>query len=812
MQKENNEKLANDIDIDKGLTTAQVEKRIKNNLVNYDNQPKTKTIREIIESNFFTFFNYINLALGLAIVIGGIISGEFLQSLKNCFFMGVVIINSIIAIIQEVISKKIIDKLSLLTATKTEVIRDGEEKLLLNEEIVLDDIVVFSPGNQVPVDCRIKKGSVEVNEAFITGESDPVYKSTHDIINSGSFIVSGKCYAQVIRVGAETTISQISSGAKYIKKTNSVIMNSFEKILKVISFFIIPTAIIMYLSQLKATDYNFAESLFTTVAAIIGMIPEGLILLTSSVMAVSIIRMSKYNVLVQELYSIEALARVDVLCLDKTGTITTGEMSLKEVVYSKKVEPKTVDNILNAICYNTENSNITMDAIKEKYNEEIDWHVTNNREFSSARKYSAITFKDKGTFYLGAPEFVLKDKTSKYLKEIEEYQSQYRVLVLAKNKEKISDNPQNLQILAYILIEDVIRKEASKTLKYFKSQNVDVRIISGDNVNTISSIARQVGINDLRAIDISEATDDELEDIVNNYNIYSRVNPKQKQTIIKLLQKQGHTVAMVGDGINDVLALKASDCAVTVASASDSAKCVSQLVLLDSNFDSLPKVVAEGRRSINNIGRSASLMLVKTIYTILLILFSIGVSTRYFFVPIQLSLITTFTMSIPSFILALEPNKELVSGNFLLKIISKSLPVSLTVVFNIMIITFFKMSFGLSEELSSTLSVFLTSTIGFIFLYRLCTPFNRLRRNLYIVLLVGFLYCSFYQYEFFNLSEINFDTVVIFMILFIVTKYVYDKLCWLVEKAIWLYSKYLKGLNKEKIKQMIDSKIGVIQK
>ena len=385
MQKENNEKLANDIDIDKGLTTAQVEKRIKNNLVNYDNQPKTKTIREIIESNFFTFFNYINLALGLAIVIGGIISGEFLQSLKNCFFMGVVIINSIIAIIQEVISKKIIDKLSLLTATKTEVIRDGEEKLLLNEEIVLDDIVVFSPGNQVPVDCRIKKGSVEVNEAFITGESDPVYKSTHDIINSGSFIVSGKCYAQVIRVGAETTISQISSGAKYIKKTNSVIMNSFEKILKVISFFIIPTAIIMYLSQLKATDYNFAESLFTTVAAIIGMIPEGLILLTSSVMAVSIIRMSKYNVLVQELYSIEALARVDVLCLDKTGTITTGEMSLKEVVYSKKVEPKTVDNILNAICYNTENSNITMDAIKEKYNEEIDWHVTNNREFSSAK-------------------------------------------------------------------------------------------------------------------------------------------------------------------------------------------------------------------------------------------------------------------------------------------------------------------------------------------------------------------------------------------------------------------------------------------
>ena len=371
----------------------------------------------------------------------------------------------------------------------------------------------------------------------------------------------------------------------------------------------------MYLSQLKATDYDFAESLFTTVAAIIGMIPEGLILLTSSVMAVSVIRMSKYNVLVQELYCIESLARVDVLCLDKTGTITTGDMSLKEVLYNKKVEKKTVDNVLNAFCYNTENSNPTMDAIKNVYNEEVDWHVTGSREFSSARKYSAISFKDKGTFYLGAPEFILKDKTNKYIKEIEDYQKQYRVLILAKNKEKISDNPQNLQVLAYILIEDVIRKEANKTLKYFRSQNVDVRIISGDNVNTISAIAKEVGFTDIRAIDISQSTDEELEEIVNNYNIYSRVNPKQKQTIIKLLQKQGHTVAMVGDGINDVLALKASDCAITVASASDSAKCVSQLVLLDSNFDSLPKVVAEGRRSINNIGRSASLMLVKTIYS-----------------------------------------------------------------------------------------------------------------------------------------------------------------------------------------------------
>ncbi len=757
-----------------GLTKEQVEQRFLEHLNNYDDQPKTKTVKQIVASNFFTYFNFLNICLGAAVFGASLFGGQFFQGIKNCLFMGVIIINSIISIIEEIISKKIIDRLSLLSETKVQVIRDGEIQEKGIEELVLDDIVLFKSGNQVVSDVIVINGEVEVNESFITGESDPVTKVKGDLILSGSFIVSGSVTARVEHVGKDNYVSTISAGAKYMKKANSVIMDSFERLLQIISFFIIPIGIIMYFSQLNATNFNVTESIFATVAALIGMIPEGLVLLTSSVMAVRVIRLSKYKVLVQQLHSIETLARVDVICLDKTGTLTEGRMALKEVIPAQKQKMKDITLIMNAITSNTSDENATMLALKDYYSLESDWKSTKIIPFSSARKFSGMSFSQHGNYYLGAPD-ILFPNDKKILSFVKKYQENYRVIALASS-DKLDKKIDTLEIMAYFLIEDVIRPEAKDTLNYFRNQGVDVKIISGDNVDTVLHIAQECGLSYATGVDVSAFSDDELYDAVCDYDVYGRVAPRQKKLIVEYLQSMGHTVAMTGDGVNDVLALKTSDCGIALASGSESARNVSQLVLLDSNFDSLPKVVAEGRRTINNIERSSSLLLVKTIYTVLLILFSIGVSTKYFFVPIQLTLITGFTIGIPSFILALEPNHDLVKGNFLLKIVSKALPVSLTVVFNIILITAFKETFHLSYALSSTLSVFLTATTGFIFLYRICKPFNFLRTVLFLFLLFGFAYCAIFQYEFFNISEITKETALIFIVLYICSMYIFDKL------------------------------------
>lgn len=762
------------VDVEVGLTEREVQERICKGLKNFDDQPKTKSVKQIIVSNFFTYFNFLNICLGAAVFGASLFSGHLFQGLKNCLFMGVIIINSIISIIEEIISKRVIDQLSFLSEVKVNVLRNGEIVPKPLEEIVLDDVIELKSGNQVVCDAVILKGEVEVNESFITGESDPVTKQVGDHLLSGSFIVSGVTRVQVEHVGKDNYVSTISSGAKYMKKANSVIMDSFEKLLRIISLFIIPIGIIMYFSQLNATNFNVTDSIFATVAALIGMIPEGLVLLTSSVMAVSVIRLSRYKVLVQQLHSIETLARVDVICLDKTGTLTEGKMELYDTIPYQKEAKRLFKDALFAFAFHSNDENATMLAMKEKFSKKSDWQVEKHIAFSSSRKFSAIQFSKQGTFYLGAPE-ILFPNNKNVSDKISKYQSDYRVLVFARGK-TLSKTPKDLEVLGFLLFIDVIRKEAHDTLDYFQSQGVTVKIISGDNIDTVLKIAKKCGLNSISGIDVSNMSEEELRHSVLEYDVYGRVSPIQKQIIVQSLQESGHTVAMTGDGVNDVLALKTSDCGIALASGSESARNVSQLVLLDSNFDSLPKVVEEGRRTINNIERSSSLLLVKTIYTVLLILFSIGVSAKYFFVPIQLTLITGFTIGIPSFILALEPNHDLVTGNFLLKIVSKSLPVSLTVVFNIILITAFSKTFQLSYALSSTLAVFLTATTGFIFLYRICKPFNFLRTFLFCFLLFGFSYCAIFQYEFFNISEITKETFLIFIVLYICSMYIFDKL------------------------------------
>jgi len=758
-----------------GLSSSQVNERIQNNLVNYNDQPPTKSIKEIIKSNFFTYFNFINLILGIAIIIAGIYGGEIFNALKNCLFMGVIICNSIISIIQEVISKKTIDKLSVLAEAKVTGIRDGREVSLGIEEIVLDDVLKFYMGNQVVTDSVILEGTVEVNESFLTGEVDPIPKREGDTILSGSFIVSGSCIARVEHIGKDNYISKISSEAKYEKKVNSVIMNSFEKMLKVLSIVIVPVGILLLINQLRVTDYDITNSIFNTVGALIGMIPEGLLLLTSSVMAVSVVRLSKYHVLVQQLYCIETLARVDVICLDKTGTITEGTMELVDVVPEEEIELSKLEEVLSNISYAFDNVNATMEALQSKYPTKGIWSVIEKLEFSSSRKFSAVSFEERGSYYIGAPEFVLKKDFEQYREKVEHY-SDYRVLVLAYNKNKINESPSNLKVLGFLLIQDKIRKEAPDTLRYFKEQGVRVKIISGDNFKTVCSIAKRAGLENVLGMDATLLNENNIDEMLDKYDVFGRVTPSQKKMIIECLQKKGHTVAMTGDGVNDVLALKKADCSIAMASGSDAAKNVSQLVLLDSNFASMPEVVAEGRRTINNVERSASLLLIKTIFTCILVVICIFMESEYFYVPIHLSLITACTISIPSFILALEPNHNRVKGKFILKVVGKRFPAALTVVFNVVMIVLFREQFSIDHDLTSTLIVIMTGTTGFIYLSRLCRPFNWFRGILFGFLVTLFTYVVMFQSDFFDLSQVSFNTVLLYIVFAICSIWIFDKL------------------------------------
>lgn len=597
--------------IQKGLSSQEVKKRQEEGKVNYETSVPTKTIKKILYDNFFTLFNLINLILGVAIFMVG--------SYKNMLFLGIIILNTAISTIQEIHSKKIVDKLAIMASNKIKVIRDGKKQEISIYELVLDDIVELSTGNQIPTDSIILEGKLQVNEAFLTGEPDTIYKKQGDTLLSGSFIVSGKGIAKITSIGEDNYTAKISSGAKYIKKINSQIMTSLNKIIKFLSIAIIPIGIALFYTQLQVDDITFQEAVVKSVAGIIGMIPEGLVLLTSTVLAVSVIRLSRQKVLVQELYCIETLARVDTLCLDKTGTLTEGIMEVKDFIALKQ-EKREMANVLANIAKNSPDENATMEAIRNYFTKiEKKWKASQKIAFSSQTKWSAIGFEEKGTYLLGAPEIVLKKDFNTYQKDIEKYAKDYRVLVVAHTKEEVKDNqlPEKLELIGYLCILDKIRKEAKNTLKYFEKQGVDIKIISGDNPLTVSKIGKQVGLKNYDSyIDMSTIEEEEeIEKVATKYTIFGRVSPLQKEQLVKAMQQQNKTVAMTGDGVNDVLALKTADCSIAMANGSDASKAVSQLILLDSNFASMPKVVLEGRRTINNIQRSATLFLVKTIYS-----------------------------------------------------------------------------------------------------------------------------------------------------------------------------------------------------
>ena len=752
----------------KGLTSSEVNDRISKNLVNYVDEPKTKTVKEIVKSNVFTYFNFLNVFLGTLVIISGIVSGRILYALKNCLFVGVIFTNTIISIAEEILAKKTIDKLNVIADTKIKTLRDDNIVEISREELVLDDVCIYGIGNQVVTDSVILEGTVEVNESFMTGEAKVLTKKVGDELISGSFIVSGNVYVKVKHIGKDNYISKISSETKYVKKTNSVIYNSFEKMLKILSFLLVPVGIIFFLNQLGITNHNIPSSIMSTVSALIGMIPEGLVLLTSSAMAVSVLRLRKYNVLVQDLYSIENLARVDVICLDKTGTITEGTMEVKNIIPYKNNNIEDIKTILSNYVSALDDPSPTFKSIESYLDKMNNYTVVDTLAFSSIRKYSGVKFNE-GTYFLGSPENLSKENF-----DIDKYQNDYRVLLLARGSEL--NNIDNVVPLGFVLIQDKIKENANVTLDYFREQGVDIKIISGDNPITVSKIAERAGIQNIKSIDMSKVDDEEIPEIIKNHNVLGRVKPDQKKKIIQALKSDNHFVAMTGDGVNDCLALKEADCSIAMANGSEAAKNVSQFVLLDSKIDNLPLILKEGRRSINNIERSSSLLLSKTIFTIILILACIFLSTEYFFIPIHLTLITMFTIGIPSFVLALEPNIDLVKGNFLLKVFLKSIPSALTVVFNVIIIKLFEMNFNLSPDLCSTLTVFLTATTGFIFLNNICKPYNYLRGALMIFLTLAFSYCAIFQYNFFNIGLVRKDTILVFVVLFICSMYIFDKL------------------------------------
>lgn len=767
---------------DFGLSDEQLTQRINDGLLNYDTNPPTKSVSRIVKDNIFTLFNLVNLLLFTAILIAG--------SYKNCLFMGVVISNTAIGIIQEIRAKRTIDKLSIISESSARVIRNGQKCQISIHDIALDDIIELSIGNQIPTDCIVIDGRCEVNESLLTGESDAISKGYGDMLLSGSFIVSGRCIARAEHIGADNYTATIFSSAKYIKKVKSEIMTTLKKIIKVVSMVIFPLGLFLYINQLTLSHNTYKTAIVNTVAALLGMIPEGLMLLSSTVLAVGIVRLAKHKVLVQELYCIEALARVDTLCLDKTGTITEGCMDVTDVIPIHGHSKKDMEYALSCLVSALDDNNPTYNAVKDRYSADNDEKAIKTVPFSSQRKWSGAQFENLGAYIFGAAEFVLKNRCrdDEELAALIKQYSNNRVLVLVHTDEISEEiNSDNIEVMGIIVIKDKIRTDAAETIKYFKEQDVCIKIISGDNVMTVSNIAKDVGIDGYdRYVDATTLTTyEEISDAVERYTIFGRVTPSQKKDIVTALKEKGHSVAMTGDGVNDVPALKEADCSIAMASGSDAARNVSELVLLDSKFSAMPKIVAEGRRCINNIQRSASLFLVKTMYSAGLAFLFIFLNMTYPFQPIQLTLTSVFTIGIPSFILALEPNNERVKGNFFINIMTNAIPGAVTIILNIVLLEIISYIFALDTVQASTIAVSITAFTGLLQLFRISVPFNKIRTVLFITMTSCILICMNLFKKLFSLCTYDLKMLIIIGILIVEATAVF-RIC------IVLIKKYLK--------------------
>lgn len=770
-----------------GLTSEEVRERIDNGLTNHTDISTQKTVGQIVKSNLLTYFNLIFLILTVLLCIVG--------SFRNLTFLPVIIGNTVIGIFQELRAKKTLDKMSMLNAPHSIVVRDGEQQQIQSEELVKDDIIILSAGNQICADATVLSGSISVNEALLTGESDEIKKKSGDRLMSGSFVVSGQCYAKLDKVGNESYISQLTAQAKAMGDgEQSEMIRYINKLVKWVGIIIIPVGIILFCQAYIMNGETFKKSVVSMVAAVLGMIPEGLYLLTTVALALSTIRLAKKQVLLHDMKSIETLARVDVLCVDKTGTITEPGMQVTELVISGRCGDAEMDkrafaHLLADYSAVIEDNNATMEAIRayvaKNEIEKGSRTLLKTQPFTSANKYSKVSFVE-GDYMLGAPEFIMKDRYGDISEEIEEYQSKgYRVLLMAEQSgssamadtENAADTDKSgrqtpgvkgaadmassragmVSPIGYIVLSNPIRENAESTFTYFKEQGVAIKVISGDNPATVSEVAKRAGIDGAENyVDASTlASEKDITEAVDKYTVFGRVTPKQKQLIVRALQKQKHTVAMTGDGVNDILAMKDADCSIAMASGSEAAAQAAQTVLLDSDFGRMPYVVFEGRQVVNNIQRSASLFLVKNIFSLLMAIFSAVFAITYPLEPSQISLISMFTIGLPGFLLALEPNRNRIEGNFMANVMLKALPAGLTDVLSVGALVICGQVFNLPSEDIATAGTMLLAVVGFMIIIKISHPFNKMKYGVLIINIIGLLFCGLFLGRLFAIESIS---------------------------------------------------------
>lgn len=728
--------------INRGLTPNQVETRFTQFLFNDTNKKYSKSYASIFMGNIFTFFNLLCLIAFIMLLLAGT------KGITNYLVIFITTANIIIGVYQEIRSKRAIDKLSILASSSVKAVRDGEICEIPTSEIVLDDIIILELGNQVPADCILAEGSVEVNESLLTGESVAIKKHAGDTLFAGSFIASGSGKCRVDKVGKETYLEKLTAKAKKYRRPNSELMNSIKHIIKAVSILIIPIAIgIFFVSKnnipatntvtdyIFSADVNYALQRMCTV--VIGMIPSGMLLLTSTALAVGVFRLAKNNTLVQDLYSLEMLARVNVLCLDKTGTITDGRMKVSDTVILNTVGEYSLNDIMGSILASLDDNNQTSIALYNHFGHSDVLSPTAKIPFSSKRKLSAVCFEDVGTFVMGAPEFVLKPLPAKVDKIVKQYaQMGLRVIVLAHSSTPIVGDklPSILKPIAIISIADNIREDAIDTIKWFKDNEVQVKVISGDNPITVSEVAKRAGIEHAeKFISLEGLNDKEVENVANKYTVFGRVTPEQKAILVRAIKNEGNTVAMTGDGVNDILALKEADCAISVASGSEAARNVSHLVLMDNNFNSMPKVVGEGRRVINNIKNSSSLYLMKTLFTALLATICILMSSPYLFMPSNMLLLEVCIIGIPSVFLSLQPNNARVEGKFITHVMSRSISGAIVMILCVMSMYLtYVIDSQTFEHYYTPMCMMALTFSGLVMLFRVCQPFNAYRLVLFL--------------------------------------------------------------------------------
>ena len=799
-----------------GLTDEQVNARIAEGKVNADENPNTRTYKQIVRENTLTFFNFLNLVLLVLVLLVG--------SYKNAFFVCIIIINTLIGIAQEIRAKKTIDKLAILTARKSVVIREGQKWTVPTEELVLDDVVCLKTGDQVPADARILEGSLEVNESLLTGESDNLPKNEGDELFSGSFVTSGEACCQIIHVGKDNYAAQITSEAKEFKRHNSELKNSLNAILKVISIIIVPLGALLFYKQYYIVGDTFRDSVVSMVAGVLGMIPEGLVLLTSVALTLGALVLANKKTLVQELYCIETLARVDTLCLDKTGTITEGTMCVERVepyVSTGRVETavtesesaesteaeaqvqtdsafmEEIDVIMGNMMYVLKDQNATIDALRKRFPTKQDMTPEHVIPFSSDRKYSGAVFEEKGTYLMGAAQFLFPEDNEELTEKCQAYAEEgLRVLVLAHSSQNAegTELPEGLEPLALMLLTDVIREEAPDTLAFFDSQEVDLKVISGDDPVTVAAIARRAGLKNADSyVDATTlTTEEELQDAVAQYSVFGRVTPQQKKAMVQALQSQGHTVAMTGDGVNDVLALKEADCSIAMAQGSDAAKNIANVVLLDSNFASMPHIVNQGRRVVNNIRTAASMFLIKTMFSVMLSLLTIFFGNAYPFEPIQMSLISACAVGIPTFLLAQENNYEKIDHTFLRHVFINAFPAAITITFCVFAVMLVCQNVYHSMAMLNTACVLVTGWNYMAALKTVYAPLNTYRKVIIYGMQFIFFAAAVIFQKLLSLGSLDFGMIILVFILMTFAPVLIDVI------TVWLKGIYARSLDQEK--------------